>query len=89
MQAQYFLPCVWPQRNAIGAGCRLQGRERAIGLGLGQVAHAVRVSTLTMRWMIRLSSISSSAVLGARFMEQRLARIAAIHAIEDQAMQMN
>ena len=41
LQAQYFLPGVRPQRNAVGAGGRLQGRERAIGLGLGQVAHAL------------------------------------------------
>ena len=41
LQAQYFLPRVWAQRNAIGARRRLQGRERAIRLGLGQVAHAL------------------------------------------------
>src|SRR3954467_15997941 len=23
LQAQHFLPCVWPHRNAIGARCRL------------------------------------------------------------------
>ena len=56
-----------------GAGRRLQGRERAIRRGLGQVGHVVlfdevpvRVSSLTMRWMIRLSSRSSSATPGAR-----------------------
>ena len=38
LQAQHFVPRVWPQRNAIGAGGRLQGRERAIRLGFGQVA---------------------------------------------------
>jgi len=41
LQAQYFLPGVWPQRYAIGAGGRLQGRERAIGLRLGQISHAL------------------------------------------------
>jgi hypothetical protein len=68
----------------------------AIGLGLGQVAHAllfdevaVRVSSLTMRCMLRLRSPSSSATLGARFLENPLARAAAIHAIDHQAMQMD
>src|SRR3954447_1457404 len=41
LQAQYLLPCGWPQRNAIGAGGRLQGRERAIRLGLRQVGYAL------------------------------------------------
>jgi len=41
LQAQYFLPGVWPQRYAIGAGGRLQGRKRAIGLRLGQISHAL------------------------------------------------
>ena len=41
LQAQHFLLRVWPQCNAIGAGRRLQGRERAIRLGFGQVAHAL------------------------------------------------
>src|SRR3954467_10011679 len=40
LQAQHFLPGAWPQRNAVCAGGRLQGRERAIGLGLGQVYSA-------------------------------------------------
>ena len=40
LQAQHFAPRPRPERNAIGARRRLQGRERAIGLGLGQVGHA-------------------------------------------------
>jgi len=39
--------------------------------------------------MIRLSSLWSSAALGARASWHRRARAAAIHPIEDQAMQMN
>ena len=41
LQAQHFLPRPGTECNAIGAGCRLQGRERAIGIGFGQVAHAL------------------------------------------------
>jgi len=39
--------------------------------------------------MIRLSSVSSSAALGARASWDTDAPARAIHAIEDQAMQMN
>ena len=41
LQAQHFVPRPRPERNAIGAGRRLQGRERAIRLGFSQVAHAL------------------------------------------------
>jgi len=45
------LPRPRTERNAIGAGCRLQGRERAIRIGFGQVAHEkeIRVPHLRAR----------------------------------------
>ena len=48
LQAQHFLPRPRPQRDAIRAGGRLQGHERAIGLGFGQVAHALPQLTATL-----------------------------------------
>jgi len=97
LQAQYFLPCVWPQRNAIGAGGRLQGRERAIRLGLGQVAHALLFDEVAgarqqlddalddpVEQRLELCRAGS-----ARFMEHRRARAAAIHPIEHQTVQMD
>src|SRR5689334_7462729 len=97
LQAQYFLPGMWPQRNALGTGGRLQGRERAIGLRLGQISHALLFDEVAgagqqlddalddpIEQRLELCGAGS-----ARFMEHRRARAAAIHAIEDQAMQMN
>jgi hypothetical protein len=37
LQAQYFLPSAWAERNPIGARGRLQRCERAIGVGFGEV----------------------------------------------------
>jgi hypothetical protein len=36
-----FSPRAWPKGNAVGAGARLQGHERLIGLDAGQVAYAL------------------------------------------------
>ncbi len=41
LQAQHLLPGAWPKGNAVGAGARLQGHERLIGLDAGQVAYAL------------------------------------------------
>jgi hypothetical protein len=40
-QAQHLLSGARPQRDAIGARGRLQGRERVIGIEVGQVPHAL------------------------------------------------
>src|SRR3954447_21934171 len=82
LQAQYLLPRVWPQRNAVGAGGRLQGRERAIGLGLRQVGHALLFDEVAgagqqlddalddpLEQRLELCGAGS-----ARFMEDQLAR---------------
>ena len=40
-QAQHLLSRARPQRDAIGAGGGLQGRERVIGIDVGHVGHAL------------------------------------------------
>jgi len=40
-QTQHLPSDTRPQRNAVGAGGRLQGRERVIGIEVGDVAHAL------------------------------------------------
>jgi len=41
LQAQHFLARPRPERNAVGAGCRPQGPEREIRIGVGEIAHAL------------------------------------------------
>ena len=38
LSAQHLVPCAWPECDAVGAGGRLQGRERAVCSDLTQVA---------------------------------------------------
>lgn len=77
---------------------RLQRRERAIRLGFGQVAHALLFDEVAGGACEQLEDALDDPVEqrvelchagSARFMEQRRACAAAIHAIEHQAMQMN
>ncbi len=35
------LSTFWPARNAVGAGCRPQGPEREIRIGVGEIGHAL------------------------------------------------
>jgi hypothetical protein len=39
LQAQHFLACPGPERNAVGAGRRLQGCQGAFRIGVGQVGY--------------------------------------------------
>jgi len=97
LQTQHFLPCVWAQGNAVGAGGRLQGRERAIGLGFGQVAQAPLFDEVAGARQQLQDALDDPArqrlelchAGSARFMEGRFAGAAAIHPIEHQAMQMD
>jgi hypothetical protein len=47
LQAQYFLARPGPERDAIGAGRRLQGCKRGIRIGVGQVGHALLFNEIT------------------------------------------
>ena len=46
LQAQHFLPRSGPKRNAVHAGRRLQGPERGIRIGFGQLGHPLRFNEI-------------------------------------------
>ena len=95
--AQHFVSRAGPQRDAVGAGSRLQRRERAISFDLSEVVRALLLDEQALtgqqaheaRDDLRQQPLQRLDARGARLVEHRQARAVAIDSVEHQTVQVD